>query len=129
MSSVRALVAGHGEFSAGLISAVEQISGLGSTLAGFTNGGLSALTVEAGMRQMLDVHNISVIFTDLPAGSCTLAARRLQRLRPEVVVVVGANLPSLLEFVFSARADGAAARVAGDKGRAALQVLGTGSPT
>ena len=43
-----------------------------------------------------------MIFTDLPAGSCTMAARRLLRERPAVVLVTGANLATLLDFVFHA---------------------------
>lgn len=99
---------------------------------GLTNRSLSAAGVEAAMREALDSSGARVVFTDLPAGSCTMAARRVQRERPELTVVVGANLASLIDFVFGIDGDvGAAARHAAEKGRAALQVLvapGTGGP-
>ncbi len=66
-----------------------------------------------------------MIFTDLPAGSCTMAARRLQRERPELVVVTGVNLAALLDFVFSEASDAlAAAGGAVEKGRASLALAG-----
>jgi PTS system N-acetylgalactosamine-specific IIA component len=84
MSSVRALVAGHGTFAAGMLSAVEQITGRTDLFLGVTNHDLSAADVEALMRERLDSSGATVIFTDLPAGSCTMAARRIQRERPDL---------------------------------------------
>ena len=64
-----------------------------------------------------------MIFTDLPAGSCTIAARRIARDEPDVVVVSGANLSVLLAWVF-APCDGAAAcEHAVQRGRNAISVL------
>jgi N-acetylgalactosamine PTS system EIIA component len=69
--------------------------------------------------------DVEVIFTDLPAGSCTMAARRLQRERPELTVVTGVNLAALLDFVFhEGTAATEAAAHAVEKGRAALVVSG-----
>ena len=81
------------------------------------------------MREQVDAGAIDVIFTDLPAGSCTMAARRLQRERPAVVLVTGTNLATLLDFVFQRTSRPVeAARHAADKGRAALVVTG-GAPS
>jgi N-acetylgalactosamine PTS system EIIA component len=124
----RALVAGHGDFATGMVSAVDQITGRGSVLVALTNRGLGADEIVRTLREAVVAASAQVIFTDLPAGSWTIAARRVQRERPEIVVVTGANLPALLDFVFqtdSASAD--AARHAADKGRGALVVLGGGS--
>jgi PTS system N-acetylgalactosamine-specific IIA component len=126
MSSVRAIVAGHADFASGLISAVDQITGLGAAFVGMSNRGLSAGDVTAGLQDALDRTGARVVFTDLPAGSCTMAARRLQRERPGLTVVVGANLAALLDFVFDDADDADAARHAAEKGRAALQVLSSG---
>jgi mannose/fructose-specific phosphotransferase system component IIA len=41
-----------------------------------------------------------IVFTDLQAGSCTLAARLSSREHPERAVLCGVNLPMLLDFVF-----------------------------
>lgn len=121
----RALVAGHGEFAEGLVSAVAQITGRGDAFATLSNRDMSAADVERSMREYVDAGGIAVIFTDLPAGSCTMAARRLQRERPEIVLVTGTNLATLLDFVFHADvAAGEAAQHAADKGRSALVVTG-----
>ena len=126
MSSVRrAIVAGHGEFAAGVVSAVVQITGRDEVFTTLSNRGLGAEEIERQLRERVDATDARVIFTDLPAGSSTIAARRIQRDRADIVVVTGANLAALIDFVF--HPDGApdeAARHAADKGRAALGVAG-----
>ena len=125
MSNVRALVAGHGTFADGMLSAIEQITGRTDVFIGVTNRDLSAQDVEALMRDRLAETGASVIFTDLPAGSCTMAARRIQREQPAVKVVTGVNLATLLDFAFHAESDDAqAVEHAADKGRASLVVTG-----
>ena len=118
----RAIVAGHGELPTGLVSAVEQITGRGNALIPFSNAGLGREDIEAGMRDLLATHGVKVIFTDLPGGSATFAARRVMRDNPELVVVTGANLAALMDFVFCpADLDpGTAATRAAEKGRAAI---------
>ncbi len=124
----RALVAGHGDFAAGLVSAVGQITGRGEVFVALSNRDMSAADVERAMRQQVDALGLTVIFTDLPAGSCTMAARRLQRERPSTVLVTGTNLAALLDFVFHADVPAIeAAQHAADKGRAALVATG-GAP-
>jgi len=130
----RAIVAGHGDFAAGIVSAVVQITGRDDVFVALSNRGLSAQDVERTLRERVDAPSsdgggaVSVIFTDLPAGSCTMAARRLQRERPDLSVVTGVNLAALLEFVFSETTDaGAAAAESVEKGRKALAVAGGGA--
>ena len=125
MSNVRALVAGHGTFAEGMLSAVEQITGRPDLFIGVTNRDLSAQGVEALMRERLTASGATVIFTDLPAGSCTMAARRIQRERPTIAVVTGVNLATLLDYAFHAdNGDVSAVEHAADKGRASLVVTG-----
>ena len=127
--TVRALVAGHGDFAPGIVSAVHQITGRGEAFVVLSNRDMSASDVERTMRDQVDAGAIDVIFTDLPAGSCTMAARRLQRERPAVVLVTGTNLATLLDFVFHTDLPATeAARHAADKGRSALVVTG-GAPS
>jgi len=126
--AVRALVAGHGDFAAGLVSAVGQITGRGDAFETLSNRDMSAVDVERAMRERVDEQALEVIFTDLPAGSCTMAARRLQRERPAVVLVTGTNLATLLDFVFHTDVPAVeAAQHAAEKGRASLVVTG-GAP-
>lgn len=124
MSEPRAIVAGHGDFAAGLVSAVAQIVGRHERFVPLTNRGLGREDIERALRTTLEASGAEVIFTDLPAGSWTFIARKLQRERPELVLVTGANLVSLLDFALGTgeRAD-EAARQAVDRGRAALGVV------
>jgi PTS system N-acetylgalactosamine-specific IIA component len=125
MGDIRAIVAGHGTFADGMISAVQQIAGRGEVFEGVTNRDLSAQRVEEVMRERVASTGVEVIFTDLPAGSCTMAARRLQRDRPDLTIVTGANLATLLDFVFHVgEKPGDAARHAAEKGRNALAAVG-----
>ena len=125
MSSVRAIVAGHGTFADGMLSALEQITGRGDVFVGVTNRDLSAKDVEVLLRQRIAETNATVIFTDLPAGSCTMAARRIQRDQPDLTVVTGVNLSTLLDFTFTSESgDANAVEHAADKGRASLVVTG-----
>jgi PTS system N-acetylgalactosamine-specific IIA component len=124
----RALVAGHADFAAGLISAVQMISGKGDMLAAIQITGLCGSDIEKLLRDTMAATGARVIFTDLQAGSCTMAALRVQREMPGVMLVAGANLPMLLDFVLSSDPNphGAAAKAA-DKGRSSVSVHG-GAP-
>jgi N-acetylgalactosamine PTS system EIIA component len=123
MSSRRAIVAGHADFATGIISAVAQISGRGEVFVALSNRDLSAQDVERALRDAVERDQAEVVFTDLPAGSCTMAARRLQRERPGLTVVTGTNLATLLDWLFAEHlSPGDAARHAAEKGRAALLV-------
>ena len=124
-SPPRAIVAGHGDFPAGIVSAVEQISGRGGILLPVSNRGLSGQDLETHLKAAAEQGGIQVFFTDLPGGSATLAVRRIMRERPDVVLVTGTNLATLLEFVFQSIGDcGAAARISVEKGRSALAAFG-----
>ena len=123
----RAIVAGHGSFPQGIVSAVEQITGFGSVFIPLSNSDLSGEDIEARIRDRAAELGIKVFFTDLPAGSATIAVRRIMRDTPGVILVTGANLATLLEFVFSTDEEpGDAARHAAEKGRGALDVQGDG---
>jgi len=121
----RALVAGHADFAAGLLSAVEMISGRGGVLIPIQVTGLCGGDIEALLKRTLEEHGVRVIFTDLQAGSCTMAARRVLRDVPGAVLVAGANLPMLLDFILSAEPDPVAAAIAAaERGRLAVSVHG-----
>lgn len=121
----RAIVAGHGAFPSGLVSAVEQITGRGNALIPFSNAGLGREEIESGLRDILALHDIHVVFTDLPGGSATLAARRVQHDTPGLLVVTGISLASLMDFVFCDAAMPASEAIARavEKGRSAIASL------
>lgn len=121
-ASPRAIVTGHGNFPHGLVSAVDQITGRGAALIAFSNTGLGREEIEAGLRRLMDQHRVAVIFTDLPGGSATLAARRAMHDVHGLTLVTGVNLAALIDFVFCDDSLDAAeaARHAVEKGRASL---------
>jgi PTS system N-acetylgalactosamine-specific IIA component len=122
---VRAIVAGHGSFASGIISAVEQITGKGAVFLAVSNTGLCLEDIQGTLVRALDDTGARVVFTDLPAGSCTMAVRRMIRARPGVVLVTGVNLSLLLDFAMQESADPlAAAQAALERGRAAMLVHG-----
>jgi PTS system N-acetylgalactosamine-specific IIA component len=121
----RALVAGHADFAAGLVSAVDLITGHGDLLIPIQVKGLCGEDIQKLLRDKLLESGARVIFTDLQAGSCTMAARKVIREMSEGVLVAGANLPMLLDFVLSKEPDSAtAAAQAAERGRAAVSVHG-----
>ena len=123
---VRAIVAGHGDFASGLVSAVEQITGRGNQLVAVPVHGLGAEDIERLLRERMLATGIRVVFTDVQAGSCTMAARRVLRGMTDAVVVCGTNLPVLLDFVFNEQATPTeAARHATERGRAAIALVGS----
>jgi PTS system N-acetylgalactosamine-specific IIA component len=116
-----ALVIGHKDFAAGIVSAVTAITGRTDLFRTATNYGLDTRATEAMLRDAI-ADGVRVIFSDLPAGSTTMAARRAQRDFPEVTVVTGISLPVLLDYAFSAPDAADAADTAVEKGRAAMMV-------
>ena len=123
----KAIVVGHGQFSAGLVSAVGQICGLADKLVVLSNVGQTPQDIEATLREQLARTGARVIFTDLPGGSATIAARRIAKENPDIVLVSGVNLATLLDFVFSsAGTPEEAARAAAERGKASLIVIERG---
>jgi N-acetylgalactosamine PTS system EIIA component len=116
-----ALLIGHKDFAAGMLSAVAAISGRDDMFRAVSNAGLDARGIEALLRAAV-ADGVHIIFSDLPAGSTTMAARRVQRDHPEVVVVTGVNLPVLLDFAFSTRPPADAADAAVAAGHIAMTV-------
>ena len=124
-SAKRALVAGHADFATGLVSAVDLITGRGSALVPIQVKGLCGDDIKQLLYDTMMTSGARVIFTDLQAGSCTMAARRVLRELGEGTLVAGANLPMLLDFALSSDPDSAAAASqAAERGRAAVSVHG-----
>ncbi len=128
-AAARALVVGHGDFAAGIVSAVEQFGGCGDRFITLSNRDMGLVELEAAIAHAVD-GGVRLVFTDLPAGSTTVAARRVQRTHADLVVATGVSLAALLDFALGAAgADGAAggagaaALQAMEKGRAAMQVV------
>lgn len=117
----KALVIGHKDFATGIVSAVTAITGREDLFRTASNYGLDTRGTEALLREAI-TDGVLMIFSDLPAGSTTMAARRAQRDHPAVTVVTGVNLPMLLDYAFAAPDAEHAADAAVEKGRAAMMV-------
>lgn len=124
-ATVRAIVAGHGSFATGIISAVDQITGKGASFLAMSNTGMCLDDIQGTLARAIDDTGARVIFTDLPAGSCTMAVRRMIRARPGVLLVTGINLSMLLDFAMQESVDPVVAvNAALERGRASMAVHG-----
>lgn len=96
---VRGIVVAHGEMAVGLADAVRSITGAGrDALVPLSNRGLAPAALASVIRDETG-KGPTILFTDLPSGSCGVAARMLARGAPDLVVICGVNLPMLLDFV------------------------------
>jgi mannose/fructose-specific phosphotransferase system component IIA len=82
-----------------MVDAVRKISGQDdSLLVPLSNEGRSPERLRAELAELVG-EGPAVVFTDLQAGSCALAALAAGS-RADTVVICGVNLPMLLDFVF-----------------------------
>ena len=96
---VQGILVSHGKMADGLVDAVREITGLTEGLLTLDNVGLTPDALEERL-EYLTSDRPSVVFVDLPSGSCAFVARRLRARQANVAVVCGVNLPLLLDFVF-----------------------------
>ena len=123
--AVCGIVVGHGDLAAGLVSAVAQITGRGAAFLPLSNRGMGGEQLEEVLRDALARTGARLVLTDLPGGSWTIAARRVQRADPSLVVVTGVSPPVLLDCVYREEASSLdAVRGAVEKGRGAMTVAG-----
>lgn len=125
VSPVRGVVLAHGDMARGLVDAVRKISGQGEeALRALSNEGRSPERLRRELDELLG-EGPAIVFTDLQAGSCALAALSASG-RAQTVVVCGANLPMLLDFVFHRDLPlGSLAERLVDKGREGIRSLGS----
>ena len=99
-NGMKAVVVAHGDLALGLVTAATRIAGTeAGVLTPISNEGKGPDELREAILAVVG-DGPAVVFTDLGAGSCTLAARVSCRGRTGVCVVTGVNLPMLLEFVF-----------------------------
>ena len=125
---LRAIVAAHGDLAEGLVSAVARVAGVAAAtrLMPFSNATLGGTELVDALRHAVASSGAQVVFTDLPAGSCTIAARRIARESPALAVVCGTNLPMLLSFVMASTGGPETWHTAVQKGQAAMCVAEEG---
>ena len=97
---LRGVVIAHGPMATAMIDAVRRIAGdAADALAPLSNDGKSPEVLRGALDEMIGDDPV-VLFVDLQAGSCGMAALSSCRDRGRRVVVCGVNLPMLLDFVF-----------------------------
>ncbi len=97
---LRGVVLAHGEMANGLVSAVERISGIEGVLVPLSNEGHGPESLKQAIENAVG-DTAAVVFSDMAAGSCAMAALVTCRDRGRRAVLCGVNLPILLDFVFN----------------------------
>jgi PTS system mannose-specific IIA component len=98
-TEIQGILVGHGKLAQGMLDAIEEITGSREGLIAVDNHGLTPEALEEKLGQLAG-DKPSVVFVDLPSGSCAFAARRLKHRSSHMAVVCGVNLPLLLDFMF-----------------------------
>ncbi len=96
---IQGILVGHGKLAEGMLNAIEEITGSREGLIPVDNHGLTPEALEERLGRLAG-DKPSVVFVDLPSGSCAFAARRLKHRVSRMAVVCGVNLPLLLDFMF-----------------------------
>lgn len=97
------MIVAHGGLAEGFLSALARVAGPQENLWPLSNEALSGEALMTRIGELLDERaggREVFVFTDLDAGSCGLAGRRLLADERVRAVFFGVNLPLLIEFVF-----------------------------
>ncbi len=97
---LNALIIGHGDFAQGMLSTAESIVGKQSFVKVLSNIGLSCKQLDEKINKIIKQNKKykTLIFVDLPGGSCTISCFNVLKNNRELNIICGVNLPMLLEF-------------------------------
>jgi len=97
---VRGIILGHGNFAKSLFETAERIVGNQPFVDTLSNEGLSSDTLCERLKVIIEKNKEyeSIIFVDLPGGSCTISCAKLMKDNPTLKIICGINLPILIEF-------------------------------
>jgi mannose/fructose-specific phosphotransferase system component IIA len=97
---VRGIIIGHGDFAASMLKTAEGIVGKQQLVEVISNTGLSCTLIDEKLKQILETSedNETLVFVDLPGGSCTISCYNLLKAYKDLNIICGINLPILMEF-------------------------------
>jgi mannose/fructose/sorbose-specific phosphotransferase system IIA component len=97
---LRGIIIGHGDFAKAMLKTAEQIVGEQSEVAVISNQGLSCDSIVDTINRAIGRDDVdrTIIFLDLPGGSCTISCYGLLREKKDLHIISGINLPMLIEF-------------------------------
>jgi mannose/fructose-specific phosphotransferase system component IIA len=100
MPAIRGIIIGHGGFSETMLKAAEQIVGKQDNVEVVSNTGMSCTLLNEKLEKIVGQTNKheTIVFVDLPGGSCTISCYNLLKSREDLNVICGINLPILIEF-------------------------------
>lgn len=118
---LRGVVVAHGGLGRALVEEAERITGQRGVLVAVTNEDGDKAEIEHRVADAI-AGQPSVIFVDMPCGSCFFAAMHQARGHADVRVVTGVNLPMLVDFLHnSALPPAVGAARAAEKGTDAIR--------
>lgn len=100
MATIRGIIIGHGTFATCMLKTVEEIVGKQQLVDIISNAGMSGASLGDKIKQTIgtDRERDTIIFVDLPGGSCTISCYNILKENHDLNVICGVNLPVLLEF-------------------------------
>jgi N-acetylgalactosamine PTS system EIIA component len=98
-AELRGVVVAHARLAEALVAAAEEIAGVRGALVAVSNAGCDRGLLDERLRAAVGTEP-TLVFVDLPSGSCFVAARRAIAGHEAVRVVTGVNLPMLIDFLF-----------------------------
>jgi mannose/fructose-specific phosphotransferase system component IIA len=122
------IVLAHAEVANAFVLAVQSIAGDQHGLVAVSNTGCDRAALTARLDAAI-AGKPTVVFADMPGGSCAFSAASYARDHKNVAVVTGVNLAMLLDFAFHRDlTPGAAAARASQTGRGAITAIGADAP-
>lgn len=97
---LRGIIIGHGGFAEAMLNTAEQIVGKQVDVEVISNKGLSCDSITDKIKNIVAKGDIkeTIVFLDLPGGSCTMSCYSLLKERGDLLIIGGVNLPMLIEF-------------------------------
>lgn len=97
---IRGIIVGHGSFSEMMLRTAEQIVGKQDFVEVVSNTGMSCTLLNDKLDEVVGHTNKheTIVFVDLPGGSCTISCYNMLKNREDINVICGINLPILIEF-------------------------------